>query len=67
MPGQGDDDEQEYEDVYRDFEGMPTQPYEFYAEAAQESVPSYHVELAKSGRSACAATGKVGTGHAVWG
>ena len=81
-----------YEAVFTGFEGMPTQPYEYYEvrggahtrlscflfvarifarlfvtpatyappirqAAAEEPVPFYRVELAKSGRSACKATG----------
>mmetsp|Transcript_54799 Transcript_54799/g.88800 ORF Transcript_54799/g.88800 Transcript_54799/m.88800 type:complete len:446 (-) Transcript_54799:432-1769(-) len=35
----------------------PTPPWEFYYAAAQEAMPIYQVELAKSNRSACAAKG----------
>jgi hypothetical protein len=37
--------------------GQPTPSYEWFADAAEEAVPSYKVELAKSGRSQCKATG----------
>lgn len=45
--------------------GVPTPSWEYYKAAAEEPVPAYRVELAKSGRSACVARGaakKCGTG-----
>lgn len=42
-----------------DFSSMGTPPsWKFYEEAAEETVPTYRVELAKSNRSKCKASGK---------
>ena len=38
---------------FKGFSKMPAPSWEFYAEAAEEPVPTYRVEAAKSGRSAC--------------
>jgi hypothetical protein len=46
-----------FEDLWKDFEGAAPPSWDFYAEAAEEPVPLYRVELAKSGRSACNAKG----------
>jgi len=35
------------------FDGMPTPSWEYYSSAAEEAVPIYRVELARSGRSLC--------------
>lgn len=49
------DSAEDYEHVYDEFDfasgGVPS--YEYYYEAAQEEVPGYKVELAKTGRSQC--------------
>ena len=42
-----------YSGVYEDFGEMPTPSWEYYYSAAEEAVPTYRMELAKSGRSAC--------------
>lgn len=47
-----------YAGVYDDFASMPTPSWEYYYSAAEEAVPTYRVELAKSGRSACKQKGK---------
>ena len=44
--------------AFDDFAGMPTPSWDFYYAAAEEPIPTYRVELAKSGRSACSAKGK---------
>ena len=46
-----------YERKMADMADLPTPSWEYYAEAAEEPVPSYRVELAKSARSACNAKG----------
>jgi hypothetical protein len=43
---------------WKDFEDIPTPSWEFYYEAAEEPVPTYRVETAKSGRSTCRQTVK---------
>jgi hypothetical protein len=50
-----DGDEKEYDmtDYDVDFSNMPTPSWEYYEQAAEEAVPTYRVELAKSGRSKC--------------
>ena len=40
-----------------------TQPYDYYAEAAEEDVPTYRVEPAKSDRSTCTAKHKASCGE----
>ena len=50
---QGTDDY--YNSVFDDFNNTATPSYEHYYHAAQEQVPGYKVELAKSGRSQCVA------------
>jgi hypothetical protein len=47
-----------YETTYKDFGAMPTPSWEFYYEAAEEDVPLYRVEAAKSARSLCRQKGK---------
>lgn len=47
-----------YNGAYEDFGQMPTPSWEYYYSAAEEAVPTYRVELAKSGRSACKQKGK---------
>lgn len=42
-----------YSELYEDFGEMHTPSWEFYYSAAEEAVPTYRMELAKSGRSAC--------------
>ena len=44
-----------YNSVFDDFNSQSTPSYEHYYHAAQEQVPGYKVELAKSGRSQCVA------------
>ena len=44
-----------YDSVFDDFTTGETPSYEHYYQAAQEHVPSYKVELARSGRSQCVA------------
>ena len=46
-----------YGDAWTTAEGMPTPSYEYYYAAAEEPVPLYKVEPAKSGRSKCKQTG----------
>eukprot|EP00634_Sargassococcus_sp_CCMP2135_P002782 CAMPEP_0198662802 /NCGR_PEP_ID=MMETSP1467-20131203/49234_1 /TAXON_ID=1462469 /ORGANISM="unid. sp., Strain CCMP2135" /LENGTH=501 /DNA_ID=CAMNT_0044399305 /DNA_START=45 /DNA_END=1550 /DNA_ORIENTATION=+ len=46
-----------FESAKVDLSDLPTPSWEFYAEAAAETVPKYRVELAKSDRSKCAAKG----------
>lgn len=48
------------EATWQEFADMPTQSWDFYYEAAEEDMPSYRVELAKSGRSKCKQTSKIG-------
>eukprot|EP00978_Attheya_sp_CCMP212_P033783 scaffold138237_cov50-Attheya_sp.AAC.2 len=49
------DEEDEYDmtDYDVDFSNMPTPSWEYYEQAAEEAVPTYRVELAKTGRSKC--------------
>ena len=47
-----------YEDAWKDFGDMPTPTWEYYQEAAEEEMPGYRVEPAKSGRSKCTQKGK---------
>jgi NAD-dependent DNA ligase len=47
-----------YEKTYQDFGDMPTPSWEFFYTAAEEDVPLYRVEGAKSGRSKCVQKGK---------
>jgi NAD-dependent DNA ligase len=47
-----------YETTYKDFGDMPTPSWEFFYEAAEEDVPLYRVEAAKSARSLCRQKGK---------
>ena len=42
-----------YDQVWKDFEGMPTPSWDYFYTAAEEPVPTYRVELAKSYRSRC--------------
>jgi len=42
-----------YNDIYEGFGRSGVPSYDFYAEAADEVIPGYFVELAKSGRSQC--------------
>mmetsp|Transcript_11387 Transcript_11387/g.27144 ORF Transcript_11387/g.27144 Transcript_11387/m.27144 type:complete len:994 (+) Transcript_11387:336-3317(+) len=42
-----------YDEFWEQFSKGATPSYEYYEEMAQESVPGYRVELAKSGRSKC--------------
>ena len=42
-----------YDQVWKDFEGMPTPSWDYFYTAAEEPVPIYRVEPAKSGRSRC--------------
>ena len=41
-----------------DFSNQEMPSWEYYEAAAEEEIPTYRVELAKSGRSRCKATGK---------
>lgn len=47
-----------YDETWQHFGDMPTASWDFYYEAAEEDVPLYRVELAKSGRSKCRQFGK---------
>lgn len=47
-----------YEKTYQDFGDMPIPSWEFFYTAAEEDVPLYRVEAAKSARSLCRAAGK---------
>lgn len=47
-----------FDDLFREFGNIPTPSWEFYAQAAEDPVPLYKVELAKSGRSECQKFGK---------
>ena len=47
-----------YDSTFESFEGTSTPSWDFYYAAAEESIPLNIIELAKSGRSACAATSK---------
>ena len=49
----------QYVKVFRDVKRRPTPPYAFYAKfkTGKAPIPSYKVESARSGRSACLATG----------
>lgn len=57
LGGEGDEEEEddaELDELYKKYSantGVPS--YEFYEEAAEEEVPGYKVETAKSGRSKC--------------
>lgn len=42
-----------FDTAYQDFEGKPTPSWDYYYEAAEESVPLYRMEIAKSNRSKC--------------
>ena len=42
-----------YNDFWEEFSNGATPSYEYYEEMAQEEMPGYKVELAKSGRSQC--------------
>jgi len=46
-----------YDSVFSGFDGTDPQPYEYYEAAAEEAMPPYRVELARSNRSSCKATG----------
>jgi hypothetical protein len=48
------------DDQWQEFADMPTQSYDYFYEAAYEAVPSYCVQLAKSGRSQCKQKSKIG-------
>ena len=48
---------QEFGDMWKNFDGMPTPSWEFFYAAAESTVPTYRVEPAKSGRSTCKAMG----------
>jgi hypothetical protein len=52
-------DEEEYDmaDYDADFSNMETPSWEYYQQAAEEAVPIYRVELAKSDRSKCSQKG----------
>ena len=52
------DTSSKYESVFKDFSSKPTPSWEYYEAAAEEAVPTYKIELAKSGRSRCVAKGK---------
>ncbi len=45
--------EESYKEFFTEAAKSATPSYEYYYEAAQEDVPGYKVELAKSGRSQC--------------
>jgi hypothetical protein len=51
---------QNFDDVFRDFGEMPTPSWEYYHEAAEENFPLYRVERARSNRSRCTQTTKLG-------
>ena len=44
--------------AYARYEGQPIPSYDFFATAAAEEVPGYHIEKAKSGRSQCSQKSK---------
>mmetsp|Transcript_27345 Transcript_27345/g.51675 ORF Transcript_27345/g.51675 Transcript_27345/m.51675 type:complete len:644 (+) Transcript_27345:106-2037(+) len=49
-----DDDDEDLADLYKKYSANTSMPsYEYFAAAAEEAVPGYKVELAKSGRSTC--------------
>lgn len=54
----GDVSSHKYRNVREEFEKRDTPSWEYYYNAADEVVPSYRVELAKSNRSSCKAKGK---------
>ncbi|KAJ1424820.1 hypothetical protein B484DRAFT_398175 [Ochromonadaceae sp. CCMP2298] len=53
----------EYGNVSQDFSNIPTPSWEYFYTAAEESVPAYRVELAKSNRSACKQKGNAKKCH----
>jgi hypothetical protein len=55
-----DDFDLDYEETYQDFGGRPTPSWAYYHEAAEDDVPLYRVELAKSSRGRCFQTTKIG-------
>lgn len=54
----GDSSTGAFKDVKKDFERSEMPSWDYYYSAAEESVPTYRVEPAKSGRSACVQKGK---------
>lgn len=48
---------QEYKDVYEEFGSKPMPSWDYFYSAAEEEVPTYCVELARSNRSGCKAKG----------
>ena len=48
---------EEFGEMWKNFDGMPTPSWDFFYAAAETPVPMYRVELAKSGRSKCRAKG----------
>jgi len=46
-----------YNKSFEGFEDMPTPSWDFYAAAADEPIPAYRIERARSGRSSCQARG----------
>ena len=49
-----------YEHIREGFQGTATPSWEYYHTAAEEEVPEYRAELAKSDRSACRQESKIG-------
>ena len=52
------DTSMQYDNIFKDFSNRPTPSWEYYEAAAEEAVPTYKIELAKSNRSRCVAKGK---------
>jgi hypothetical protein len=44
---------EEWDEIFENFESGEVPSYEHFAEAAEEEVPGYKVELARTGRSQC--------------
>ena len=47
-----------YDKMWKDFGEMPIPSWEYFYSAAEEELPAYRIELAKSGRSKCNQMGK---------
>ena len=55
-----DDYDLDYEETFHDFGDRPTPSWDYYHEAAEDDVPLYRVELAKSSQGRCHQTTKMG-------
>jgi hypothetical protein len=51
-------DATKYGEAFAEFEDMPVPSWEFFHTAAEELVPGYMLEIAKTGRAQCVAKGK---------